>query len=321
VAVVEIQASGRLMRNLFLTLITTLALGFIANTHAAADDETAETTYQQFREAARNSSSAESTVKFRPKPEQGKQASPEEQRVKDSIWLNWKKNAAVDLKLVDKNIGDDAATLVYKPSDANSKRKITVHLIKEDGAWKVANEDESSDGTAAVTNLANTSAAIQAAIEKPATSNKWVLAAASAPFAQTKLAGKIDGKSFAPSNCDVKFYHDPLHPGYGALIALDDFSSATSAKITLSALTSLQNVQVAQAARSATSATADLGLRDYKVAKKFNDIERGQFGLHLSFGKPVSAKKIPLYLVLRLDKDNWFQGYAYAEYSVDQGSR
>jgi hypothetical protein len=151
-----------------------------------------------------------------------------------------------------------------------------------------------------------------------AQADSWALDAAKAPFSQKPASGKLFGKEFHADNSMLTIMHG--FPSIGgrttpdATVALNDEHTYSQMLVGITKMSPpYENAQFSQAASASAADSPTLEVRLSGATPTTKDCKVGEFGVHLSLGKKDAKELIPVYIVLRIDKDNWVEGYCYAK--------
>ncbi|MDR3617093.1 MAG: hypothetical protein P4L53_26285 [Candidatus Obscuribacterales bacterium] len=131
------------------------------------------------------------------------------------------------------------------------------------------------------------------------------------PFKQTPVHGKIDGIDFKPIMAEIIFMRSDAAPGRtpngGDKISFKD-GGGRQIDVTVYTANKFEDVIYTQAPSPRVPGKTSLG-----VVIDLRNLNQTDFGIRLSLGKFSEAKTQPVYVIFRLDRDNWLEGYIYAQ--------
>lgn len=147
-----------------------------------------------------------------------------------------------------------------------------------------------------------------------ADNSSWLADAVKTPFSQAPLHGQIDGIEFAPTVIDKIFQRSNVtgraasagHPDSADKISFKD-GGGRQIDVTIYGAAKFENIMYSQSERQPVKGATKLA-----IANGLHNLSTGEYGIRISLGK-ISAEKIqPIYIILRIDRGNWMEGYAYA---------
>ena len=140
--------------------------------------------------------------------------------------------------------------------------------------------------------------------------SSWVLDAARLPFQQIPLHGEIDGIEFKPVVAEITFMRSGATSGAKSGVDEISFKDGGGRQIDVTVYNAIKFENVIY---SQTALSPPKGLPTVGVVVDLRNLSRGDFAIRLSLGKFSDAKTQPVYVVLRLDRDNWLEGYIHAQ--------
>jgi hypothetical protein len=142
-------------------------------------------------------------------------------------------------------------------------------------------------------------------------SDSFVSDTAKIPFKQIPLHGQIDGIDFKPVVAETVFMRSGAASGRTAdgvdKISFKD-GGGRQIDVTVYNANKFEDVNYTQTALSRIKGAASIG-----VDIDLRNLNQSAFGIRLSLAKLSAEKTQPVYVVFRLDRDNWLEGYIYAQ--------
>jgi hypothetical protein len=150
-----------------------------------------------------------------------------------------------------------------------------------------------------------------AAIAQGAGVDSFVSEVARLPFKQTPLHGQIDGIDFKPVIAESVFMRLDATSGHKSdgvnKISFKD-GGGRQIDVTVYNSSKFEDAIYTQSVSTPAQGSTNLG-----VAIDLRNLNRVDFGIRLSLGKLSAARVQPVYIIFRLDRNNWLEGYIYAQ--------
>ena len=159
--------------------------------------------------------------------------------------------------------------------------------------------------------LIGVSTAAMAQAPRPPKGDSWVCDAVKMPFKQIPLHGQIDGIDFKPVVAELTFMRSGgasgRKPDGVEKISFKD-GSGRQIDVTVYNTNKFEDVIYNQTVVSRANSVFNIG-----VVIDLRNLSQDDFGIRLLLGKFSAANSQPVYVVFRLDRNNWLEGCIYVQ--------